>query len=219
VRRMRDLPHLVLRGIGTNLACHSGTAPDQANMSELSALAATLEQRFALSMEIVSGGNSANLDWVDQSPDVRRVNNLRLGESILLGREPLRRQPIEGLRADAVTLVGEVIECRVKPTRPRGVLHQTAFGNRPAPVDRGDAPRAIVALGHQDVDPAGLAPPAGMTILGASSDHLLIDPGGADLAVGSEIRFEPNYSALVRAMTSPFVSRQLLGETVEAAAC
>jgi predicted amino acid racemase len=68
-----------------------------------------------------------------------------------------------------------------------------------------------VALGHQDVDPAGLTAPAGMTIVGASSDHLLIDAGATRPAVGSEITFGLNYSALVRAMTSPFVARRLTG--------
>jgi hypothetical protein len=36
-----------------------------------------------------------------------RVNNLRLGESILLGREPLHRQPIEGLYTDAIALISK----------------------------------------------------------------------------------------------------------------
>ena len=68
----------------------------------------------------------------------------------------------------------------------------------------------IVALGEQDIDPRGLVPPAGMAILGASSDHLVIDPGAATPAVGEALRFGLNYSALLRAMTSPFVTDELL---------
>jgi ornithine racemase len=210
VRRTLRLPHLTLLGIGTNLACQNGAAPDQRSMDELSSLAASLETTFGLSIGTVSGGNSANLDWVEATDEVGRINNLRLGESILLGREPLRRQPINGLRTDTVALIGEVIEAKTKPTRPWGDLHQNAFGQRPAVLDRGDTSRVIVALGHQDVDPAGVTAPAGMTVLGASSDHLLIDTGTTRPAVGTEIRFELDYRALVRAMTSPFVTRHLL---------
>jgi predicted amino acid racemase len=69
----------------------------------------------------------------------------------------------------------------------------------------------IVALGHQDTDPFGLVPPAGMTVLGASSDHLILDPGRRGLAVGAEVPFQVGYGALVRAMTSPFLTRVLTG--------
>src|SRR6185503_10847252 len=86
VRRTRRFPRIVLRGVGTNLACQSGVAPDAGNMAELSALAASLEATFSMTIETVSGGNSANLDWVERGAAVGRVNDLRLGESILLGR-------------------------------------------------------------------------------------------------------------------------------------
>jgi predicted amino acid racemase len=43
--------------------------------------------------------------------------------------------------------------------------------------------------------------------MGASSDHLVIEPVKGDLLVGEEVTFQLNYSALVRAMTSPFVAK------------
>ena len=52
-----------------------------------------------------------------------------------------------------------------------------------------------------------------MEILGASSDHLILDAGGHSLAVGAEIRFQLNYSALVRAMSSPFVAKVVKAES------
>ena len=207
VRRTLAFPGIVLRGIGTNLACHSGVAPDEQNMAELSSLASSLESTFGVTFTIVSGGNSANLDWVFSGADVGRIDNLRLGEAILLGREPLRRQAIEGLHTDAITLVAEVIESKTKPTKPWGTIEETAFGAAAPGIDRGSRGRVILAVGVQDVDPAGLTPPAGMQILGASSDHLVLDGGTTVPALGDELRFGLNYSALVRAMTSPFVVR------------
>lgn len=200
------LPHVALQGIGTNLACQSGVAPDDRNMAELSALAAAVEAKFGVHLSIVSGGNSANLDWATGCDDVGRINDLRLGESVLLGREPLHRRPIEGLDTTAFTLVAEVIEAKMKPTRAWGEIGQTAFGVRPPASDQGDTARTIVALGRQDVDPAGLDGP-GVEVLGASSDHLVLDTGSSLPAIGSELRFQPNYSALLAAMTSPFVTK------------
>ena len=209
-RETLSLSGLVLRGIGTNLACQNGVAPDQHKMDGLSALVASLESTFGIALEVVSGGNSANLDWALGVGEVGRVNDLRLGESILLGREALRRTPIQGLATDAFTLVAEVIESKIKPSRPWGDIQQTAFGAAAAPLDRGSSTRAILAVGVQDVDPAGLEPPAGIEILGASSDHLVLDVGTDELPVGAEVRFGVNYSALLRAMTSPFVQRELV---------
>jgi predicted amino acid racemase len=202
-----DLPGLDLVGIGANLACQNGIAPDARNMTELSALATSIEAALGISLAVVSGGNSANLDWALGGGDVGRVNDLRLGESILLGRETLRRDPIEGLFTDAFTLVAEVIESKVKPSAPWGTAGLSAFGLAPRVIDRGDRRRVIVAVGHHDTDPAGLTPPEGFAVVGASSDHLVLDTGGVVVAVGDEVRFGLDYRALICAMSSPFVTR------------
>ena len=114
-------------------------------------------------VDLVSGGNSANLDWALGATDLGRVNDLRLGEAILLGREPLHRRPIDRLHTDAFTLVGEVIEAKVKPSLPWGDIGQTAFGVAPPVRDRGPVQQAILALGVQDVDSRGSSPPTAST--------------------------------------------------------
>ena len=207
VRETLRLPNIVLEGIGTNLACRSGVSPDAENMAALSALADAIDATFGITLGIVSGGNSANLEWALSGADTGRVNDLRLGEALLLGREPLHRQPIDGLHTDAFAFVAEVIESKIKPSRPWGVIAQTAFGEILSVTDRGDIVQTVLAAGRQDVDPCGLHPPAGTEILGASSDHLVVDSCGDQPAVGTEITFQLNYSALVRAMTSPFVTK------------
>lgn len=209
VDRMNRLPNIELRGIGTNLACQCGVSPDQKNMGALSSLADSLESTFGVVVETVSGGNSANLGWALGSDDIGRVTTLRLGEAILLGRDPLRRNAIRGLYTDAFTLVAEVIESKRKPSKPWGELSQAAFGPVTARMDRGVISQAILALGRQDVDPDGLEAPEGMEIMGGSSDHLVLDTGLHTPAIGSEVRFQLNYSALLRAMTSPFVARAI----------
>ena len=210
VRKTLNLPNIVLRGIGTNLACRSGVSPDSSNMSQLSALADSLERTFGLNFDIVSGGNSANLDWALGAVSTGRINNLRLGEALLLGRETLHRQPIEGLYTDAITLVAEVIEAKIKPSRPWGDIAQNAFAEKAVVIDQGDILQAILAIGRQDIDPQGLYPPPGVKVIDASSDHLIVQSVKHKLEVGKEITFQLNYSALTRAMTSSFVTKLYL---------
>ena len=227
VEAISQLANITLMGIGTNLACQHGVAPDETNMAELSTLAESIEPFASDPLTIVSGGNSANLNWITATDSVGRVNHLRLGEAILLGREPLDRTPIDGLNLDAFTLVGEVIESQCKPQHPWGHRHQSTFGSpmpspsTPTATTSGTAsdaaqgtthapdarPRTIVALGHQDIDPTGITSRNGHAIIGASSDHLMIDTGINGLAIGAELRFDLNYAALLRAMTSPFVAK------------
>ena len=213
MRETLRFPNIALMGIGTNLACRSGVSPDIKNMAELSAMAQSIEGIFSLDpgLQIISGGSSGNLPWVFSGANTGRINNLRLGESLLLGLEPLHRQPIDGLHLDAITLVAEVIESKIKPSLPWGDIAQTAFGDKPPTGDRGNICQTIVAIGHQDTDPDGLCPPPGIDIIGASSDHLILDSGSHRLKVGAEIHFQLNYGALIRAMTSPFVAKIVKG--------
>jgi predicted amino acid racemase len=212
VREALRFPNIVLKGIGTNLACRSGVSPDAKNMAELSALADSIDATFGPMLSMVSGGNSGNLPWALSGVDTGRINDLRLGESLLLGRETLHRQPIDGMYTDAITLIAEVVESKVKPSQPWGEIAQNAFGENPPATDRGLISQTILAVGRQDTDPCGLQAPPGIEILGASSDHLIVDSGRDRPCIGAEITFQLNYSALVRAMSSPFVARFIHSE-------
>lgn len=198
--------HVAFAGLATNLACRAGVVPSADNMGELSALATMVEGKLGLHLPIISGGNSANLAWAMDAP-AGRINNLRLGESILLGCDPLTRTPLPGLYTDAFTLVVPVIESLAKPTTPYGATGETAFGIPAQILERGTIIQTIAAIGRQDVDPDGLAPPSGITVLAASSDHLVLETQHF-LVPGTEIRFGLNYSALLRTMTSPFVAKR-----------
>jgi len=205
-----SLRSVKLAGIGTNLACFRGVRPTEANMRELSSIAGNVQRKYGINFEIVSGGNSANYQWFVSTPDVGLVNHLRIGEAILLGCDTLTRERIPGLYTDAFTLVAEVIEFKTKPSRPYGEIVQDAFGHGPAFADKRYIRRAILALGRQDVDVSAIKPRIKADVLGASSDHLILDVEGPDLEVGDEVRFDVGYSALLRAMTSPYVEKVYL---------
>jgi predicted amino acid racemase len=199
-----------LAGVGTNLACFGGVRPTEANMRELSAIAGYLQRKFGINFEFVSGGNSANYQWFVSTPDVGLINHLRIGEAILLGCDTLTREPIPGLYTDAFTLVAEVIEIKTKPSRPYGEIAQDAFGHVPVFEDKGNMRRAILALGRQAVDVLAIKPRINANVLGASSDHLILDIKEQSLEVGAEVRFDAGYSALLRAMMSPYVEKVYL---------
>jgi predicted amino acid racemase len=200
-----ELDGIELAGIGTNLACFGGIKPDKEKMGQLSLLAKEIEKDFGLTLPFVSGGNSANYQWFMSTQDVGMINNLRLGESIYLGCETLHRTPITGLFTDAFTLFAEVIESTIKPSRPYGEVCQDVSGQVPKFQDLGQIRRAILGIGTQDVLVSGLTPRAAIDILGASSDHIIMNTRDMEYIAGDEVAFDLNYGALLSAMTSPYV--------------
>ena len=218
VRKTLSLPHIKIIGIGCNLACYGGIKPDDKNMRELSELVDLIEKEFQIDLEIISGGNSANFEWFKSSQDVGRVNNLRLGESILLGCETVGRKVIPGLHTGAFQLIAEVIESKRKASVPLGEICQDAFGNVPGFLDRGDHQRVIIALGRQDVQVSNLKSHNKLKMIGSSSDHIILDGENHNLEVGVEIRFSLDYSGLLATMTSPFVIKQFTDSNAHVAA-
>lgn len=201
-RRVMNLRGIKLIGIGANFACLSGRAPSPAAMQTLSELVTSVERDRGVLLRVVSGGNSANLTGLPDGRPATRVNELRLGEAILLGRDPLTHQPIEGLATDAFALVAEVIESRMDAQVPDP-------GRRPIDAflrKNGGGGTSLLALGKQDTDTGGLSMPGQMTLLGSTSDHLILRTPDVALAVGAEVRFGLSYSALMQAMSAPDIA-------------
>lgn len=210
IQKVLNLGGIKIVGIGVNFACFGGVKPNEQKMKDLSILANDIEKKFSLALSYVSGGNSANYNWFMTTDNVGRVNNLRLGESIYLGRETLNRMAIPELYTDAFTFVTEVIELKVKPSVPYGEIGQNAFGIYPEFEDRGQMTRAILGVGNQDVLVTGLQPIMDIDIIGSSSDHTVIDAKENNLEVGDEVTFNLNYGALLSLMTSPYVYKQYI---------
>lgn len=206
-----SLKGVSLRGIGANMTCLNGVVPTAAKMRELGRLAEVVESQFGLRLACVSGGNSANLTWLAEAESPGRVNHLRIGEAILLGRETVHHRRALDLATHAFRLVGEVIEVGTKPARPYGQLAPTPFGVRHSPPKRGLMRRAIVALGEQDADIHTLVPRAPVEVLSACSDQLVLHDLRAGLHVGDEVAFDIGYRTLMRAMTSPYVAKEYVG--------
>ncbi len=102
----------------------------------------------------------------------------------------------------------EIVELKTKPSIPIGTIGQDAFGETPSFEDKGEHLRGIVAIGRQDIDLSLNPVEDGIEILGASSDHLILEiEQSKGLKVGDVIEFVPEYGALLAAMTSPYVKK------------
>lgn len=212
VAQVLPLKGLILEGLGVNLACYGGVIPTSENLGELVELAAGVEREFGISLPVISGGNSASLSLLQSGSVPPRINQLRIGEGIILGRETVSRQRLPGAFPDAFILRAEILESYDKPTVPLGSIGQDAFGETPKFLDEGWRKRGIIALGRQDVPTEGLIlRDARLKIFGASSDHLIVDvTGDPDLRVGSVVEFNLSYGGLLGAMTSPFVHKRYI---------
>jgi predicted amino acid racemase len=214
------LPGIRIEGLGSNLACFGGVVPSADNMQRLAGLAREVEQRFGLSLRWISGANSSGLGLIASGAMPREINHARIGEAILLGRETVHRHPWSGTFQDAFTLYAEVLELKRKPSLPLGERSQDAFGGQPAFADRGEVLRALLNVGREDVEIAGMTPiDPRLEILGASSGYLILDVSCAAgrIRVGDELGFSLNYGALLAAMTSEYVKKRPLDEGVPAA--
>lgn len=209
VGQVMDMPGVVLKGIGANFACLNKAAPKAADMAALSDLATDIEGAYGPFLRTVSGGNSANLPWALSDHATGRINDLRLGEALLLGVDPVSGDHIAGTYQDAFTLVAEVIETDRKSAPPIVCLTNPTLSRLRLLPEINDTTRLILALGRQDTDISGLTMPLGHTLIGATSDHLVLGTTRPMSCVGSEKRFQMNYSALMHAMAAPDVAVEM----------
>lgn len=202
---------LELYGVGVNLTCFGGIIPDERNLGGLVSAAQWLRQYTGLPIPFVSGGNSSSLIMLKEGRIPRGITNLRLGESFLLGNETVTGSLFAGLYGDAFTLEASIIELKRKPSKPLGQSGLNAFGEAVTFEDKGEMLRAILAIGRQDTEPDRLTPLcAGAQIIGASSDHLIVDLTNAQgsFRVGDTLRFGLDYAALLKGFTSEYVDKE-----------
>ncbi len=204
------MPGVNLKGIGANFACLGHVAPDAAQMATLGNLANEVEARFGPYIETLSGGNSANLPWALSEQSAGRINDLRLGEAILLGVDPVSGKQIAEMHTNAFALIAEVIETDANPIHSPIKLVDSELAKLRVVSNSDNIKRLILAIGRQDTDVMGLSMPAGSTMIGATSDHLVIETKQSRPKVGSEMSFQMNYSALMHAMAAPDIETIML---------
>ena len=205
-----EMTNISLRGIATNATCIGATIPNPQTFAAFVKVKTMLEEKYQRPCEIISGGNSSAYYLVDNETLPEEINNLRLGDVILFGRESAFYHCYDYLHQDAFILDVEILELQDKPTYPIGEIGRNAFGEIPAFEDQGIRRRAICGLGRQDTDTDHIFPlEPGLTIVGSSSDHLVIDVSDAPItyAVGDIISLRCDYVGALHAATSSYVDK------------
>jgi ornithine racemase len=206
IDQVDEYPGLYLKGIGTNLGCYGFIRTTDQKMREFSQIVQQIAGERPLT---VSGGNSSALRWLMEAENPGRINHLRLGESILFGRERRDFSQLPGTQENAFILQAEIVEIKRKPSLPDGEIGRDSFGVSPHFQNAGEHTRAICAVGRQDVEPDVLVPEDdSVKILGASSDHMLLELAESKYRLGDVLSFRMRYPAVVRAMTSKYVTKQ-----------
>ena len=198
-------------GIGCNATCFAGLIPTPENLTILEEASAIFTSAMGFPPTIISGGGSNVVPLLENNTLPSYINHLRIGESIVMGVNAVDKKPVQGCFQDCFTLTGEIIELKTKPSIPMQPLTKNAFGETPVFEDKGLRKRAIVDIGRLDTDISEIDPlDDGVIILGASSDHLILDIEEANpsFKVGDQITFGLNYSALLYAMSSEYVKKK-----------
>ena len=204
-KQMARLPGIAFVGVGANVSCIGGVQPTRENTQLLVDVAEEIEHKLGIHLPIISGGNTSSLFLLANDEMPVRVNQLRIGEGVLLGADPNDRWELPTPYQDAFSVSAEVIELEEKPSLPEGPILSDAFGRKPHWKDIGIRQRAILNLGEQDLYISGLTPKRpGVNVIGASSDHLVVDVTEAQppVQLGDEFQFAPNYAALATGMAS-----------------
>lgn len=190
-----ELKHVELYGIGTNLGCYGSIKPSEDNLGKLCNLAEEIEKKIGRTLDIISGGATSSLTLIIDGKMPKRINNLRLGEGVILAKDldEFWNYDMSYMSQDTFTLKAEIVEIKNKPSHPIGEIFIDAFGNKEKYEDRGIRKRALLAVGKQDFAfHHSLVPmDEGIEVIGSSSDHLIVDIESCDmnLKVGDVLGF------------------------------
>ena len=197
-----EMDNLELAGVGVNLGCYGSILATADKLQELVDIARRVEERIGRKLEYVSGGATSSLMRILDGDMPEGVNMLRCGEGILLSQDLDRfyGYDVSYMHEDVYTLKAEVIEVKTKPTHPVGTITVDAFGHKPVYEDRGMRRRALLGIGNVDCGNYQELTPrdAGIDMVGASSDHTIIDVEDAErsVEVGDILSFDVDYASL-----------------------
>lgn len=207
-KKINDMANVELYGVGVNLTCYGAIIPKNDNLSIICDFAAKIEEATGTKLTMISGGNSSSIYLVGKGELPEKINNLRLGEAFLLGNDTAYGERLEGTVDDALTVEAQIVELKEKPSLPIGEVGVDAFGQKPYYEDRGIIKRAIIGIGQQDMTADSMYPiDERIDVLGASSDHMLLDVTKADYKVGDIVSFKLGYGSVLKAATSAYVAK------------
>lgn len=224
---IKNCPNIIIWGLGTNARCISDKKPQYDSIALLLSLKNQIEKEIQVNIAVVSGGNSSIWRLLENNHMPAGVNQVRIGEAILLGHDTVEYKNIEGLYTDVFILEAEVIE--VKHANNKITKLIAALGIQDTGVSNITCTSRYLAISDQSSDHTVLQfdkadkfsqseVNGGITSKIESSVHNLKTNGYGIKAKGNNtedyyykagdiITFRLNYFGLLAAMTSPFVKK------------
>ncbi|MFW5889257.1 MAG: alanine/ornithine racemase family PLP-dependent enzyme [Bacillota bacterium] len=211
IYKIAKLKNIIVKGIGTNLTCYGGLIPNKEILSRLIKVKDTIENKTKIKLDFISGGNSSTVSLFDKDQIPNGINSLRIGEAIFFGKETAYSTKIPGFFHNNFIFEAEIIECKIKPSFPEGKTSINSFGEKTDIKDKGYMKRALLAIGKQDVLLNNLTPKdSKISIIGGSSDHLILDITATNYKLGDIIKFSINYPGLLHLMNSNYVYKNYI---------
>jgi predicted amino acid racemase len=189
-----------LYGLGTNARCYTNKGPTTESLKMIIGLKKKIERATGKAIPVISGGNSSIWNMIEKGSVPEGINQVRIGEAILLGHDTLNYEPIKGAFTGAFILEAEIIEIKRKD---------------------GHVYKIILALGLQDSSSQNIyCCDPDLHIIGQSSDHTIlgINEGRSRKEedrvfipeTGGKVTFNLDYFGLLSSMTSPFVKKSYI---------
>lgn len=209
-----DMPGIKVQGIGAQIGCLAGVAPNEDQAAQLGLYKELLELKYDHQLPLVSAGSTIFLPKLFEGGKYPSINHYRIGEALFLGTNLVTGERIPILRDDVVTLEAEIAEIKEKNlTATTETVSSPPFESAvevdlPRPGERGH--RALVTVGHLDTDVEGLVPLVEeYQVAGASSDITVVNIGNNpnNLVVGDTVTFRTNYAAFLGLMNDPYIPK------------
>jgi ornithine racemase len=207
------LPNIEVKGIGANLNCMHGVMPSQDKLVQLSLYEQLIEAKFNNKISWVSGGTSVVLPLMFRKQVPAGINHFRIGEALYFANDLFSGKTFKGMKEDVFKLFTEIIEITEKPKVPYGQLDANPSGDT-FEIDEQDygktSHRAILDVGLLDISTDFMIPEdEDITIVGASSDMLIIDLGknSNKYKVGDLVCFKLKYMGALSLLNSNYISK------------
>ncbi|MDE6020749.1 MAG: alanine racemase [Ruminococcus sp.] len=197
-RYIHESSFLRLAGIAANYNCFSHLLPNDENMNTAVEIFHMLKPYYDTDFPIVSCGNSSAVTLLTGSNiDIpKEINQFRIGEAIVLGRDPSDNTLIPGYRYDTFILEAALIEVYDKPVNGRIMR------------------RGVLSIGKQDLIIEHIIPiDEKVHILGACSDECVVDLSDVpEYQAGDFVKFHLEYDALMTLFSGRFFQKKYIDQ-------
>lgn len=210
-----ELPGISVIGLGANFNCLHGVMPTRDKLVQLSLYKQIIETKFNKNIPWVSGGTSVTIPLLFTHQLPKGINHFRIGEALFFGLNLFTGETFEGMHDDVFELCAEIIELTEKPMIPDGILAENPSGDN-YEIDESlygkTSHRAILDIGLLDVNPKFLLPKDDLTVVGASSDMLVVELGvnEKNYKVGDVLQFSLRYMGALSILNSRYINKEIV---------